>query len=197
MITTLVLVDFSFAKQFVCLSVISLFTNMDLISVHRPLHLLVLLLLAMTSSTVVNGQDSDLPTGIFGNVVEGYMKDLFTRELGTAGRQNLTDCMTRLLCENICARTVKGEVKGEPLLNTAAMMGRSEADQVGYFFTGGDRGYEYGRTNQCHRCAERYANCLQGPYDHTKSSSGAYETSMLQGAETSLAGDFTDFRLFD
>ncbi|KAH9390030.1 hypothetical protein TYRP_007579 [Tyrophagus putrescentiae] len=163
-------------------------------------HFLVLLsiLVVITSSTIwsTNGQVAD-SGGIFGNVVEGYMKDLFTRELGTAGRQNLTDCMTRLLCENICARTVKGEVKGDPLLNSAAMMGRSEADQVGYFFTGGDRGYEYGRANECHRCAERYANCHQGRYDQAKSNSGAYERSMLQGAETSLAGDFTDFRLFD
>lgn len=135
-------------------------------------------------------QDSD---AIFENMIEGYMKGLFRRELSSANRQNMTDCVTRLFCENICHRTVKGEIKGEPLLNTAQMLGRTEADQMGYFFTGGDRGFEYGRQKQCYLCAEKYPNCLSSSYENAKLMSGQYEQSMLKGAESSLSNDFLSF----
>jgi len=130
---------------------------------------------------------------MFGNVVESFVKDLFTKELSSAKHQNLTDCMTRLLCESICLRTVNGEIKGEPLINSAQMLGRSDSDPLGYFFRGGDRGYELGRNKQCHQCAAKYPNCLPADYEHAKTISGQYESNMLKGAESSVDSDFASF----
>lgn len=127
--------------------------------------------------------------GIFENVV----KDLFSKELSSANSNNMTDCMTRLLCENICHRTEKGEIKGEPLINSARMLGRTESDPLGYFFTGGDKGYELGRQKQCHLCAHKYPNCLSSDYEHVKSTSGNAENNMLKGEASSMDGDFMPF----
>lgn len=132
----------------------------------------------------------DEAEGMLENFVEGSIKDLFTRELSTANNQNLTDCMTRLLCENICARASKGEIKGNPLVNTAEMFGTTEKDPLGYFFTGGDRGYEFGQEKQCHRCTERYPNCQPSQYETAKSITNKYERNMLKTAESSPDNDF-------
>lgn len=132
-------------------------------------------------------QDSD---GFFENEVEGSIKDIFSKELSSANNQNLTDCMTRLLCENICARAAKGEIKGEPLMNSAEMLGSTETEQLGYFFTGGDRGYEFGQRKECHQCANRYPNCQPSQYDTAKTLSGNFEQNMLKTAESSIDNEF-------
>ena len=127
--------------------------------------------------------------GFFENVV----KELFSKELSSASTQNMTDCMTRLLCENICHRTVNGEIKGEPLVNSARMLGRTESDPLGYFFTGGDRGFQFGQQKQCDLCAQKYSNCLVQNYEHAKSITNNYEANLQKGAESSLEGDFISF----
>lgn len=156
----------------------------------------ILCLLLTVIPDLARGQHSS-DSGVFENFVEGYVKDLFSRELTAATGQNLTDCMTRLLCENICHRTVRGEIKSEPLLNSAEMLGQTEQDPIGYFFTGGDRGYQFGRLNRCQQCASRYPDCLPTQYDRAKSISGKYERNMLKSAESSSStiddnGQFLD-----
>lgn len=115
-----------------------------------------------------------------GNAIEDFVKNLFNREMSTASNQNMTDCVTRLLCENICSRTMKGEIKGNILLGAAQLMGRSEADPLGYFFTGGDKGYQFGQQRNCGQCALKYHNCRPLQYELTRTSSGNFEKSMLQ-----------------
>ncbi|KAH7646591.1 hypothetical protein DERF_007809 [Dermatophagoides farinae] len=155
------------------------------------LFVLLLILLFSTVFSPSYGADviSDDGTGdgMFENFVEGYVKDFFNKELDTTRQQNLTDCMTRLLCENICQRTVKGEIKiGEPMINSVEMLGTTEKDPMGYFFSGGDRGYEFGRHNQCHQCAIRYSNCPANQYDQTRTMSDKYEKDMIKVAESSI-----------
>ncbi|OTF75362.1 hypothetical protein BLA29_006690 [Euroglyphus maynei] len=149
--------------------------------------LLLLLLSALFTPSYSADDISD--DGMFENFVEGYVKDFFHKELDTSRQQNLTDCMTRLLCENICQRTVKGEIKGEPMINSVEMLGTTEKDPMGYFFNGGDRGYEFGRHNQCHQCAIRYSNCPTNQYDQTRLMSDKYEKNMVKLAESSIDSD--------
>lgn len=132
------------------------------------------------SNEIIAQQDN----GIFENFVEGYVKDIFNKELTTAKNNNLTDCMTRLLCENICRRTVNGEIKTGPLTSTARILGQNENDPIGYLFTGGDRGFEFGQQNQCHQCASQYSNCQTNQYDYTRSISDQYEQDMLKDLGT-------------
>lgn len=108
--------------------------------------------------------------GFGGNMVEGFLKDLFRKEMSTVDQGNMTDCMTRLLCENICARTVSGEIK-EPLLTSKGIMGPEDPSMpknLDYFFAGGDRGFELGKKRQCDKCATYYSDCKQDHYQYAK-----------------------------
>lgn len=134
---------------------------------------------------------------ILGNAIEEFVKNLFNREMSSANNQNLTDCVTRLLCENICARTVKGEIKEEVLLGAAQLMGRSESDPLGYFFTGGDKGYQFGQLKDCGRCANKYHNCLPLQYQLTKATSAGFEKTMLEPAVAALEPRKRRSSLFD
>lgn len=156
------------------------------------LFLLLLLSVLFMPSNCADDISDNTDDGMFENFVEGYVKDFFNKELDTTRQQNLTDCMTRLLCENICQRTVKGEIKGEPMINSVEMLGTTEKDPMGYFFSGGDRGYEFGRNNQCHQCAVRYSNCPSNQYDQTRTMSDKYEKDMVKVAESSIDFDKND-----
>lgn len=147
-----------------------------------------LVAVSTSSPLVVHGQASGEG---FGNFIEGYMKDMFRGELTSASESNMTDCMTRLLCENICNRASKGDFKEGTYMNSAQLLGTPESDPLGYFFTGGDRGFEYGKQKQCHLCMERYKNCHPAQYDQVKASSGTYETK-IKDDETLLGHDFLD-----
>ena len=96
------------------------------IMLNHTIRFVLVVSLCCMAATTVNSQDP-----IFGNVVEGYVKDLFTKELSGSEQQNVTGCMARLLCENICQRAMNGEIKGQPLLQTAKMLGRTEEDPLG------------------------------------------------------------------
>ena len=104
--------------------------------------------------------------GLLGNFVEGFVKDLFKKEMTTVDRANMTDCMTRLLCEQICKRTAKGQIT-EPLVDSKEIMGKDASlpKNLPYFFAGGDQGFLYGQNKECHKCAERYTHCDDDQYD--------------------------------
>ncbi|KAJ6216335.1 hypothetical protein RDWZM_007492 [Blomia tropicalis] len=159
------------------------------IMLNHTIRFVLVVSLCCMAATTVNSQDP-----IFGNVVEGYVKDLFTKELSGSEQQNVTGCMARLLCENICQRAMNGEIKGQPLLQTAKMLGRTEEDPLGYLVTGGDRGYELAQTKQCNQCADKYPNCLPGQYDQVKTMSDRYERDMIKGAGSSVDTEFMPFK---
>ena len=102
---------------------------------------------------------------IFGNVVESFVKNLFKKEMKTVDNANMTDCMTRLLCEQICQRTVSGQIT-EPLIGSEQIMGKDPTlpKNMPYFFAGGDHGFEYGQSKQCDKCAQRYIHCDDEQY---------------------------------
>lgn len=103
---------------------------------------------------------------IFGNVVESFVKDLFKKEMKTVDNANMTDCMTRLLCEQICQRTSSGQIT-EPLIDSQDIMGKDPSlpKNLPYFFSGGDQGFEYGQSKQCGQCAQRYHHCSDDQYE--------------------------------
>lgn len=112
---------------------------------------------------------------IGGNIVEGFLKDIFKKEMGTIDRANMTDCMTRLLCEQICTRTASGQIK-EPLLDSRGIMGTDPSlpKTMDYFFAGGDRGFVLGQLKQCARCAYSYPNCDDEQYEYAKELTNSY-----------------------
>lgn len=103
---------------------------------------------------------------IFGNFVESFVKDLFKKEMKTVDNQNMTDCMTRLLCEQICQRTASGQIT-EPLVDSKEIMGKDPSlpKNLPYFFAGGDTGFELGQNKQCDQCAQRYVSCNDDQYE--------------------------------
>lgn len=121
------------------------------------------LVVLVVSAVSVGGQQSG---GIFGNMVEGFVKDLFKKEMPAVDRANMTDCMTRLLCEQICKRTANGQIT-EPLVDSQEIMGKDPSlpKNLPYFFAGGDTGFELGQKKECHKCADRYSHCDGQQYD--------------------------------
>jgi hypothetical protein len=120
----------------------------------------------------------DSSDSIFGNVVEGFVKDLFKKEMRTVDNANMTDCMTRLLCEQICRRTSSGQIN-EPLLDSKEIMGKDPSlpKNLNYFFAGGDRGFEYGQNKQCFRCAHQYKHCNDDQYEYAKELTNSFISS--------------------
>jgi len=123
--------------------------------------------------------------------VEGFIRGFFDDQLTSASNQNMTDCMTRLLCENICQQTVQGKIKlqTDNLIPASQILG-AQSGQMGYFFGGGDNGHKYGLEKNCQKCHVTYPNCLAAPYGQAKGVSEDYEKNMFNNLEPDFNSGF-------
>lgn len=126
-----------------------------------------------------------------GSEVEGFIRGFFDDQLTSASNQNMTDCMTRLLCENICQQTMQGKIKPQidNQIPASKLLG-AQSGLMGYFFGGGDNGHKYGMEKNCLKCHETYPNCLAAPYGQAKGDSDEFEKNMLSNIDADLNTSF-------